>query len=735
MKLGFAVIIIGSIALTACQDVKTSKAPPQPAKAAAPGVTGVTPGGIPPGGVPPGTITPPLAGPGPIPPVGGPVVPPGTILPPPTGGPVFPPGGPGTPVGPGPGNNPTGEPPLAGPTPVTPVTTGTPPGTTGTPPGTTQPPSVPPGTGTVPITVYPGGTPPPDSPPPQGTVAPGQGIIQSGTGAGLVASANSQPEFYRRSLEGPPLVTNRQLPAIDDARAAVATGVPVPLPRPRVKVDEPAREVINPKVEVAPPKPNISQPERTEPPPPAEPTQRECRVTVEKKPTKQLDILFIVDTSGSMDSVRAHLASQMREFVKSLDVDTDYRIGVMLAHGPKTQPGGQNNLFAELYSMETNSKKKAKGIKDQYVLAYSSFFEQEVEKEKRSRGGNLNLDDASVRTEISQRATNHIMEILSEKMTEMPYDHADTEGEAGLIAAYSAVTNPQYRDKIIKQGLFRTTAALVVFFITDENDVCYDYHNGETPHYNPKITGKPALGTPPRDPKEWRAFQGVCSNWIDGKRVQPELVLSALKSFKNSQEVHSLTVTGAIYVNDSTIPRDPKDKWKDEKEVGYGIKDIIEQNGNEIFDLAGENFTRAARELGAKVAIRMKLDNQVECNEMNQNIPQVDPVTFEAFLGEQRISVDRAQGYYDERRQKHVQAVLNLEELDKLVGDTPVEIDVKWKELAPGQSPTQKLQFKNRAEEKTNQDLGLEPKGQRSTVRKPKAPKQEKSWLENFFSR
>ncbi|MCB0361490.1 MAG: hypothetical protein KDD35_02135 [Bdellovibrionales bacterium] len=52
--------------------------------------------------------------------------------------------------------------------------------------------------------------------------------------------------------------------------------------------------------------------------------------------TKQVDILFVVDTSGSLDDERNSIGKNIAEFIEALPSDTDYVISVLLAHGSKS---------------------------------------------------------------------------------------------------------------------------------------------------------------------------------------------------------------------------------------------------------------------------------------------------------------------------------------------------------------------------------------------------------------
>ena len=56
--------------------------------------------------------------------------------------------------------------------------------------------------------------------------------------------------------------------------------------------------------------------------------------------TRNIDILFMLDTSGSLDDERQTIANGIDAFVAALPPEVDYQIGVMLAHGEYTGLSG-----------------------------------------------------------------------------------------------------------------------------------------------------------------------------------------------------------------------------------------------------------------------------------------------------------------------------------------------------------------------------------------------------------
>ena len=72
---------------------------------------------------------------------------------------------------------------------------------------------------------------------------------------------------------------------------------------------------------------------------PGEPAQG-CHVDNYASPeefiTNKIDILIVPDTSGSIVKERDDIAKGFDNFINILPEQVDYRIGVMLAHGPQS---------------------------------------------------------------------------------------------------------------------------------------------------------------------------------------------------------------------------------------------------------------------------------------------------------------------------------------------------------------------------------------------------------------
>lgn len=155
-------------------------------------------------------------------------------------------------------------------------------------------------------------------------------------------------------------------------------------------------------------------------------------VQPEAEVTKKIDILFITDTSGSLDIERGEIANGIDAFVKELPVDTDFRIGVMLAH--------EGTWSGKLYQ-----ESKEAVVLDSKKLTLTKIRDQ-----------------------------------LKTKLTKVKSENSTDGGEAGLYSFMRALDSDRLADSKAK-GFFRDDAAWAFVFVSDENDICARYPAGVKP--------------------------------------------------------------------------------------------------------------------------------------------------------------------------------------------------------------------------------------------------------------
>ncbi len=162
---------------------------------------------------------------------------------------------------------------------------------------------------------------------------------------------------------------------------------------------------------------------------------------------KNVDLLFVTDTSGSLDAERNMIADNIDHYVAQLPADVNYRIAVMLGHSSKSQWSGK------LYSYGSTPR-----VLDSALMSM-----------------------ADIRSDLRLN------------LTKGPEDHYADGGEEMLYSFQKALdaTIARYGTDNL---FFRTDATLVTVFITDENDICYpgtkkDPENLEVPAYTRDCKG------------------------------------------------------------------------------------------------------------------------------------------------------------------------------------------------------------------------------------------------------
>ncbi|HEX4925226.1 MAG TPA: hypothetical protein VFV50_14125 [Bdellovibrionales bacterium] len=178
-----------------------------------------------------------------------------------------------------------------------------------------------------------------------------------------------------------------------------------------------------------------------EPVDPVDPTES-CYTDQFRQPTQavgKLDILFVTDTSGSLDTERAAVANGIDAFVAGLNNNVDYNIAVMLGHGSTSSYAGK--LYQ--HAAEPVVLTKAQGL-------------------------------AQIRAD------------LRTKLSSPRGDGNSDGGEMNLYSVNRAVTDAALFAGSQAQGFFRNDAALAVVFVGDENDICAEYPAGVTPVPDPQ---------------------------------------------------------------------------------------------------------------------------------------------------------------------------------------------------------------------------------------------------------
>ena len=252
-------------------------------------------------------------------------------------------------------------------------------------------------------------------------------------------------------------------------------------------------------------------------------------------PATSIDMLFVIDTSSSLRARRAQVAKEISALVGAFPVGADYRIAVMLGHGGASRYAGR--LWAASGS--------------QAVLSSASFSLAEI---SRQLGNSL----ANVRA-----------------------DADEANGEA-LLYSFARSLAPDRLAEIRAQGFYRSTAALAVTFITDENDVCFD----PVAHgYTDRADSAPDPGD------ESIANARYCQGTASVAPITPESVAGLLATFKPGNQ---FSVGGIIHVNPAQVPT-----VSGEEAIGHGVLELVHAAPHGLaIEVADSSYHEGLRLLG-----------------------------------------------------------------------------------------------------------------------------------------
>lgn len=285
--------------------------------------------------------------------------------------------------------------------------------------------------------------------------------------------------------------------------------------------------------------------------------------------SKKIDLLFIIDTSGSIYEERAQIGQGIDAFFDALPNDVDAQVAVMLGHVGK-------------YSGRLYRKKRG----EDFVLS------------------------------TQKHSINSIKEVLSQRMKYPKSERASDGGEAGIYSLNEAL-KPENIERMRDRGFLRDNAALVITFIADENDICFEYPEGLTPAYDGDFLEAPA-------------FKKYCGD-INHKTVYKKLT----QTFND----RPLLVSGILYNENSVFPK------RGENEIGHGYLDMIRLGNGVTVDLSTKRYhegldriaTLAVKKLHLNTAFKLNLNN-IEVETMYVKVDGADvkfiykPETSEVHL-------------------------------------------------------------------------------------------------------
>ena len=357
-------------------------------------------------------------------------------------------------------------------------------------------------------------------------------------------------------------------------------------------------------------------------------TCEERPVKVEKQ-NKKVSFVFMVDTSASLvkagtgtkaQGELTQIAHGMPAFIRKLPAGLDYRIGVVLAHGPASPH------FGKIFSA---------GANDPAVLNSKTMGEAQI------------------------------IAALERKMMNVPDDTSAAQGEALNLGLYELTAHKQKIEAARDAGLFATGRDVIVIAVTDEQDVCFDYEGtGFKPVEKPYvINGKTVWQA---DPHETKFFNNVCRTFLSKNvtdytakddRNHPVGYNDVIESFRSlEQKLKAKVIMQAIVYK---TPQAPRSSHEDDKEMGHGIIELVEgmQSGT-IADLANVDhsnnsiaFANELTQLGDSANFQMSFSSSFDCRTNEFHPDSIDKKTIELEILDNGRPVARYSSVFEAGRQ------------------------------------------------------------------------------------
>ncbi len=286
--------------------------------------------------------------------------------------------------------------------------------------------------------------------------------------------------------------------------------------------------------------------------------------------TSKLDVLFVVDTSGSIENERIQIANRIDNFVEKLPEDFDYRLGVVLSHGNRSSWSGK------LYVNSPTAP---------------AVYDSEIHSLESIRNG------------------------LKSRLTKTPSDYFSDGGETAFYSLYQASSGDQLA-KNKAAGMFRADAGLAIIFVSDENEICAQYPDGITPakDYN-TYKGKTLEDIAKNENCTIQTSSGA------SQYLSTDFMIQHLRSLKGDQPVSIGAIihtdkdpkaylpVSSKYINSKTgkssISRRPM--TTNEDEFGYGYAEIVEKTNGGLIDIWQEDYSSGLSSFGEKVAKQMQV--------------------------------------------------------------------------------------------------------------------------------
>ena len=254
---------------------------------------------------------------------------------------------------------------------------------------------------------------------------------------------------------------------------------------------------------------------------------------------RDLDIIIVPDTSTSLKEEREDIAQGFDYFLNAIPEEVNVRVGVVLAHSDKSPKSGV--LFQR--------------------------------------------DDEPLVLDTQAQTMDDLLFGLNQKLKSPAGDGRSDGGEMGLLSLEKALNiNSQH---LKDNGLLRDNASLLVVFIADEQDICFEYPDHIIPVED-------------KQKKEPKAKQDFCMDADGNLAITPQ---STFEAIKNAAGDRPMVVGGVIYTSLDTMP------VSGENEIGYGYREVVELAGGINVDLASGDYGPGLERLGTMARAAVKAES------------------------------------------------------------------------------------------------------------------------------
>jgi hypothetical protein len=272
--------------------------------------------------------------------------------------------------------------------------------------------------------------------------------------------------------------------------------------------------------------------------------------------TKKVDLLFVTDSSSSLDDERQKVADGIDAFIRELPADSDFRIATMLAHG------GSSSWAGKIFS------------------------------KYRTGSARVLRSDSLTRDQIRSGLRDDLMHTVSDNAT-----------DGGEIGTYS-LTRAMDDDRLAESrsyGFFREDAALAVIFISDENDICATFPAGYTPVRDPQGSEDRA--------KALYCTRDAPAHVVDGVVITPAYresisAESVVRKLQNLQSERPLVISAIAYTDKVNYPK------VSENEYGYGWLDMVELANGVKVEMTDASYDSGLARIGALTSIKLALQKE-----------------------------------------------------------------------------------------------------------------------------